>query len=303
MNFFQIKAFCCVADRESFTTASEYLFVSTSCLSKTIQSLETELDVILFNRGRSKVTLTAAGHCFYQYAQTVTLQRTNMLQQLSQYQNHRKNHIRIALTTSQRYYSLLAPITSFQAENKNLSISVVENEKDTILKKLDSNEVDLAISWDDEGHRVSHHDYDVYYFKKENRVLMCNIQHPLAKETCVSLSDARDYAFVFPSNILQQTIYTELCEKNGFTPQVTAYYSSIGTQFDLVEQNFGLSFILETMASVYAHPDVCTVGISPPVFNNLAIIRKKGQTNRLSQQFIDYYLEFMRKKYGDLESD
>jgi DNA-binding transcriptional LysR family regulator len=58
-----------VADRHSFTVAADELFLTQSAVSQQIRSLETELGVSLFVRGRSNTHLTAAGRSLLPRAQ------------------------------------------------------------------------------------------------------------------------------------------------------------------------------------------------------------------------------------------
>ena len=67
MNTQQIKAFLTISDCESFTEAAKMLYTTQSTLSKTIKSLENELDVVLFARKGNKVSLTKAGTIAKEY--------------------------------------------------------------------------------------------------------------------------------------------------------------------------------------------------------------------------------------------
>ncbi|MCF6218823.1 MAG: LysR family transcriptional regulator [Gammaproteobacteria bacterium] len=61
MDIPNLHAFIAVADTGSFSEASEHLYLTQPAISKRISTLETELDVQLFDRIGRKVTLTEAG--------------------------------------------------------------------------------------------------------------------------------------------------------------------------------------------------------------------------------------------------
>lgn len=67
MNWIQRDYFLAVARTKSFGKAAESLFVTSSAVSKQIQSLELELGVELFSRSARGSMLTAAGQVFYEY--------------------------------------------------------------------------------------------------------------------------------------------------------------------------------------------------------------------------------------------
>lgn len=67
----QLKAFVCVADCGSFTSAAEKLFVSPTAVMKQINALEIHLDLKLLERSKRGVRLTEAGRSIYKDAQRV----------------------------------------------------------------------------------------------------------------------------------------------------------------------------------------------------------------------------------------
>lgn len=296
MNFFQLKAFCAVAHRKNMSLAAEDLFVSQSCLSKTIRSLEDELDIILFTRGRDGMSLTSAGQYFSEAAESLLHQYDTLLGSIAKYQLRKTDTLSIAMTTSQCYYHLLEPVKGFQLQYPGISVLISESEKDTIFKLLDNHSIDLAITWIDQYSPFSLDNYAVNCFKKEQRCLLVSANHPLAHKESLSLSEAQSYPFVLPSNTLQNIIYKQICLKNGFTPKVNTCYTSIHTQVELVAQGFGVSIIMKSMADYYSDYKVKAIDLDPPIYNLLAVVTNKNEPNRLVHKFIDYYLDFIKKE-------
>lgn len=68
----QLDTFIKVAEARSFNKASELLFVTPPAVIKQINTLESELDVKLFERTRRGLILTPAGHSFYRDAVYMT---------------------------------------------------------------------------------------------------------------------------------------------------------------------------------------------------------------------------------------
>ena len=79
MNIRQMQSFLKVAETGSFTAAAEELFLSQSSLSKQVIALESELGVLLIDRSRRKIALTAAGEIFRKHAQTLNADYLVML--------------------------------------------------------------------------------------------------------------------------------------------------------------------------------------------------------------------------------
>lgn len=64
----QLTVFVCVADRGSFSKASEKLFISATAVMKQINSLEKHLNLKLIERTPRGILLTPAGHVIYRDA-------------------------------------------------------------------------------------------------------------------------------------------------------------------------------------------------------------------------------------------
>lgn len=74
MDIPNLNAFIAVADTASFSEASELLYLTQPAVSKRVSSLETELDVQLFDRIGRKVTLTEAGTALLARARNILQQ-------------------------------------------------------------------------------------------------------------------------------------------------------------------------------------------------------------------------------------
>src|SRR5262245_56550118 len=73
MELRQLRYFKAVAELLSFSRAAEQLHVAQSALSRQIQALEHDLDAKLFDRDRSRVTLTDAGKAFLAHTSKLLL--------------------------------------------------------------------------------------------------------------------------------------------------------------------------------------------------------------------------------------
>ena len=71
MDIANLQAFVSVAEKESFSTAAQQLYLTQPAISKRIAALEEELSVRLFDRIGRRVTLTEAGHTLLPHAQRI----------------------------------------------------------------------------------------------------------------------------------------------------------------------------------------------------------------------------------------
>lgn len=92
----QLKLFCLVAQKQSFTQAATQLGLPRSTVSHAIKTLEKEYEVLLFYRTTRKVSLTHEGHLFY----LESLQLIGQLKELNRFKSHigdQQGKIRIGL--------------------------------------------------------------------------------------------------------------------------------------------------------------------------------------------------------------
>ena len=68
---FRLKVFYTVANRLSFTKASNELFITQPAVSKHIQELEEYYKIKLFDRNSSKITLTVAGDVLLKHTKNI----------------------------------------------------------------------------------------------------------------------------------------------------------------------------------------------------------------------------------------
>lgn len=68
MNWNQLQYIVTTAQEKSITKAAKKLFISQSSLTLSIQNLERELGVELFERNRGSLALTYAGQLYYDWA-------------------------------------------------------------------------------------------------------------------------------------------------------------------------------------------------------------------------------------------
>lgn len=82
MEIRQLQYFVAIADTLNFTRASEVLYISQSALSKQILSLEQELGVVLFDRDKRTVKLSAAGKLLLPEAKEILIRSEKLIPML-----------------------------------------------------------------------------------------------------------------------------------------------------------------------------------------------------------------------------
>lgn len=150
MDIRQLEIFSTVAEELNFSRAADKLYISQPSLSYQIMLLENELGVQLFVRNARYIYLTSAGNLFLDYARKI-LDATAEVQKTLQYTvdsgAEEKLSLRAAFDRTEIYFESFGVqnrISSFLDENPNVAISVPIYPAEECMKKLETNELDLA---------------------------------------------------------------------------------------------------------------------------------------------------------------
>lgn len=126
MKFSQLRAFVAVAEHGSFSEAALELQLSQSAISHAIATLEEELGVPLFSRGRHGAVLTPAGERIVHHARQ-SLQHLEMIQKEANLQKGlHGGQVRIASFRSVATHLLPKVIAKFRERHLEVSVTIIE---------------------------------------------------------------------------------------------------------------------------------------------------------------------------------
>lgn len=141
----QIEYVLAVSEHHSFSRAAEALFVSQPGLSAQISSLEKQLGVVLFERGRSGCPLTAAGEAFVQRARSVLLDVDDLVLQSRLRSGSVTGVVRVGVIPTIAPY-LLSTLTSVVRELwTSVELELVELRTHELVAAVNAGEIDLGI--------------------------------------------------------------------------------------------------------------------------------------------------------------
>ena len=71
MNLHLLKIFATVVEHSSFSRAAEALRIGQPAVSKAVRELESQLEVVLLERGGRRFSISEAGQVLYDYARSI----------------------------------------------------------------------------------------------------------------------------------------------------------------------------------------------------------------------------------------
>lgn len=126
MKLSQIRAFVAVAECSNFSEAALKLEVTQSAVSHAIASLESELGVQLFCRGRQGATLTSVGERLLVHACEVLQLLENMVEQANLEKTLHSGKVRIASFRSVSTHILPGIIAQFRSRFPEITVTITE---------------------------------------------------------------------------------------------------------------------------------------------------------------------------------
>jgi len=141
----QLRAFCLVAERRSFSRAAESLFVTPSAVSLLIRELELQTRSRLLERTTRQVSLTAAGRSLLPVAQRLLdeFERATM----SAAEHAHTDAARVSVGAAPLIASNLLPsaIKEFRVRRPAVRISVFDADLATVIQRIQAGSIDLAV--------------------------------------------------------------------------------------------------------------------------------------------------------------
>ena len=164
MNFQQLSYIIAVEEFKNFNRAALACDVAQSTLSKEIQRLEKEHDIVIFDRTRNPVVPTLKGIDLINKAKEILLLKKDFVQIAKKKKNEVSGYMTLAITEILAPY--IAPLFLNNLANKypNLELKILELSDRRIEDLLGSEEVDAAIMISPD---LSHDYFERKLFKEE----------------------------------------------------------------------------------------------------------------------------------------
>lgn len=288
MNFPQLEYFLAVARSKSFSRAAEDLYVSQSCVSKQIKSLEDELGVALFVRSSAGVYLTPAGERFLVFANKTHRDCENVLQSLGRYSAVGHDRVRLGAAPLMEAYDLDSALADFQIDNMDTQVDLVEREQSNLLRRLEMDQLDLAIMITD---NLSPDDYDWVTLFRDEIVIVCSNKHPLARARRVPLAELKDERFVMlDPNSANYAIVVEACREAGFFPNISFMHTRHRPLLSAVKRGIGITALARGLTHTKDEASICCVPLEAPLHMEVGLVfRRDRMLTPWAKKLVDYF--------------
>jgi len=187
----QLKVFETVARHLNYTRAARELFLTQPAVSMQVRQLEESLGVPLFEQLGKRIHLTEAGREALTYARAIHLQLDELEGVLNRIKGLSGGRLRISVATTANYF-IPTLLGTFSRRYPDVTISLDVTNRETLLRQLAENTVDLVIM----GQPPAEADVEADGFMENPLVIVAPPDHPLAREKKISLDRLQDEVFL-----------------------------------------------------------------------------------------------------------
>ena len=144
MNWQYLRYFEVVAREEHFTRAADKLHITQSALSKSIDNLENEIGVPLFESHGRNIRLTKYGQIFYEHVSSATAEVEQGIAQLHDMAGVRGGEVTFASIFSMGAFQIPRLIKGFQAQHPDIKLRLYQKSTSDILRDVLEGTADLG---------------------------------------------------------------------------------------------------------------------------------------------------------------
>jgi DNA-binding transcriptional LysR family regulator len=187
VRFEQLEQFVALGQLRHFRQAAETTKISTSALTRSIQTLEDEVGYELVKRSTRSVKLTTEGELFLEYAQDTLTKLEDTKKRLFQSLNGCSSEKLVIGYTN--HASAIVPIScgQFLAQYPHVKIEMQLQEQSELMRKLQLGEIDISVC----SQAVNSFGNDIHL--PDQLILFVAKNHPLANKHDLCKQDLADY--------------------------------------------------------------------------------------------------------------
>ena len=275
MEIHQLQYFVMIAEEGSFLRASKRAFISQQALSRSINNLENELGVQLFNRGNAGVDLTDYGVILLNRATHFLALIDATFEEINEVTKDKRQKIRVGMTSGLIDTIDLKSFFSFQDANPQWTLSFCETSDKDIENGVLKEQLDLGLVSGIGDETLMNYRLVL----KTPTCIALHASHWLADREALSLRELNSEVFLAgPPNFFNQKTFIEACKNVMFVPKTSHFTSNVKTVKMLLLLNRGVFACPITMIPQFQNEEVrCIPLIDDPYIYRVYLINKKGR--------------------------
>lgn len=293
MELRQLEYFCAVSSLESFTKAANFLHVSQPSVTKTVQALETELELELIDRSQKQICLTEAGGVFLLHAKKILQDVQAARLAMERFQNQSGGVIRFGVPPMVESYLFPNFFIQFRAANPKIVLDLQEcSDSITVHEKLEGDELDFGIIFLSPDEHLK----NSLPLMEDEFYLCLPSDHRLSSAEKISFAALKKEKFILqPPGTVQNLVTIQRSASAGFAPDVLLSTSQLKTIKELVSSNAAVALIPHF--AITSSANFKAVPVAPPIKFTVALAwNSLKELSPLLKHFLDFVDDIFHKK-------
>mgnify|MGYP001795207480 CR=1 FL=1 len=259
-----LKILCAVADYGSFSEAALQLQISQSAVSYAIATLEDELGIVLFSRGRHGATLSPIGDKIVERARQILSLMDDIADQANRAKGLGGGSIRISAFRSAATHILPDVIAQFCQRYPKIAISISEyDDRPAVEADLQQGKADVGIVY-----LPASPDLDVWELQKDEFVVLMPPSFELKGEA-FTWEMIQSYPLIMaPEGDSCDAMVYDHSAQSGITLKATYHVRSDATIVNMVAKGIGAA-ISPKLAAEPLPPDVQVYSLPVPLYRHI----------------------------------
>lgn len=240
----QLEYIVAVDTYGQFSIAAEKCFVTQPTLSMQIKKMESDLDVVIFDRSKQPVVATEVGQKIVNQARNILAESQKIDQIIQSNKDTIEGDLRIGIIPSIAPYLLPKFIGGFSKKYPDLNIHIKEKLTEEILADLDKELLDVGIVSTPIPNGM-YQERPIYY---EQIYIYCHSSHPFFNKKSVSINElAQENIWLLSQGHCFRSQVINICALKDNTNELPFTYesASIETLVKMVDKQGGITLIPE----------------------------------------------------------
>lgn len=289
----RLQVFHTVARLMSFTKAAEALHMTQPAVTFQVRQLEEQFNTRLFDRGRNRISLTAAGARVFEYADRIFELYAEMEQGVRELTGDISGSLTIGASTTIAEYMLPTLLGDFKKRYPEIGIHLKVSNSEGIVSLVERNAIDLGVV----ESPVTNRHLVVETCKQDELVAIVPPDHDLAnQEGRVACRRVLEYPFICreEGSGTREVINDYLDEMVGGSGalKVAMELGSPEAVKGAVEVGMGVSIVSKaTVQKELKLGSLVALRLEPPLFRPLSFVHQK---HKFRIRVMEELLEFAR---------
>jgi len=286
-NLRQVEAFRAVVESGTVSAAAASLHVTQPAVSKLLSQFEEHAGLVLFERLRGRLVLTAQGMRLYEEVDRIFAGLHQFERAVDLVKREEQGQLIVGVLPALSGHFIQQATMRFLAQHPKVFVSIKVRASAVLAEWLATRQIDVGLL----NTSVDHPELEIEPLLREPLVVLLPTSHRLAAKRSISLTDLKDEPFVaFDAAVDIRRQVDDLFIRAGLTPAYVLEATSAPTLCEFVAAGLGVTLIHPRMAGTVRGRAVMR-RFNPVMENHFLLARAQGARNA---RFVEDFMSAAR---------